>query len=252
MECVNYNLNDKQLVIEYVFQDIKNAKKAGNILKHNKTTNKRAILKIIEILSMTPNNFKEFVSQQLTIYHNGQQITTQNLMICAIYANLHKLDINKIIDLQLNKVEVKKSNVHGNGVFATQQIAKCEVVTLYPFHVIFKNGYDKYKFAKNINPVPYNQFNGYKYTTDDKHLTIAGLPNIHDNPTYLGHILNDYCNSSCETFYREQTLLGSNCIFQDIVDLNNKCIYVAVITIADIGVGEELFVSYGNEYWKTM
>ena len=44
--------------------------------------------------------------------------------------------LSSIFQFELNKVELKKSKIHGYGVFATKNISKDELITFYPGDIV--------------------------------------------------------------------------------------------------------------------
>lgn len=165
----------------------------------------------------------------------------------------------------LDNVVIKESNVHGKGVFAKKDIKKGQIVTLYPGDIAIYlpegNNGDKtlsYNFfsdrmssraeeGKNY----YLDMSRYSCSIDSKHI-ISGCPDFTDNPSYLGHMINDrfVCDHDKITpeIYFELSLKKTNSMFVPIADN----IQVAVVARRDIKAGEEIFVSYGVQYWNIM
>lgn len=177
--------------------------------------------------------------------------------------------INKIDELRvklmtsmsfktLNKVEVRKSNIHGNGVFAKQDIKKNEIVTFYPVDILqlylsddeqigfFSDRYLK-KFGKDIN-----RSNLYKYSCNNKNI-ILGEPSFIDNNNYIGHIINDVAtHDKTKSSIKKYKKLSNkaNCGFYNLLEYNELCI--PVIVEKDIKKDEELLISYGVPYWNNI
>lgn len=165
-----------------------------------------------------------------------------------------------------NKVELKPSTTHGRGVFAKQDIKQGEIITLYPADIIVqyplgRSNNKSMATARVSNRMPesihteekavkeYLQQWQYKFEID-KNYSIVGHPDHTDNPTYLGHMIND--RFSCDfnkitpAMYIQLSLAKANAQFQSI---DGVCI-VAVAT-KDISSGEEVYVSYGPSFWET-
>lgn len=158
-----------------------------------------------------------------------------------------------------NVIEVKKSKISGRGVFATNEIKKGMVITLYPVHIITKNGVGAYLPNYEKEHLKYTPTirDKYKFTIDSN-WDIYGFPEIIKSP-YIGHIINDSYDNVSElsnlknindvgmTLFRYllKSKANSNCVF-----VKSKCkYYVYVKTTKDIQIGEELLASYGPIYW---
>lgn len=157
-----------------------------------------------------------------------------------------------------NCLEVKKSNIHGNGVFANRDIPAGMVVTMYPEHGIIENG--------NIYVMePYKQYytdhvniDDYKISMNDRYF-IYGIPKLQDN--YLvGHLINDSYPYVNETKYLEKQAFGKMLEKYFInTSARNNCVFVKQLgivyikTTKPIKAGQELLTYYGLGYWcKTL
>ena len=168
------------------------------------------------------------------------------------------------LGLNLNKVHVKESNIHGNGLFAKTNIKQGEIITIYPCDILAyypeKNREDKehvvaYIFCDELqdNQEAKNLFHDNKKFYKDYQLVInesysaIGLPEITNNPSYLGHLCNDGARGhslSDKKIYETVSVLKSNAYFKNICD----CMMV-VVAIKDINENEEILVTYGHGYW---
>ena len=66
-------------------------------------------------------NQNDFTNIMLNLITDNR-ITPDWLLTIANYAKINKININEMINLSLNSVEIKNSQIHGNGVFATKNI----------------------------------------------------------------------------------------------------------------------------------
>lgn len=190
-------------------------------------------------------NQNDFTNIMLNLITDNR-ITPDWLLIIANYDKINKTNIKQIINL--NSVEIKNSQIHGNGVFATKNICVNEVITLYPFHLTLNNEGSIVVNNTNLGVISSNDYDRYIYRISND-LMIAGLPQIKNNMTYVGHMINDNSNSKFKASYEREAFEKSNCSFVKIIDYTNECVFVVVVAITDIQIGEELFVPYGHEYW---
>ena len=184
-----------------------------------------------------------------------------------------KVDENKVAMLsfmfppmKVFNVEVRTSVRHGCGVFATQDIPKGSIATLYaPDIVLFLPNGDREKeghiiipnlstrMAKHITleeACRYSDdFENYIVDVDDNY-SLLGSSDFIEDPSYLGHMVNDSFMYNPKTMkpelYTALTNRKSNCLFRNIGD---ECA-VAVIARRDIKMGEELLVTYGIDFWE--
>jgi hypothetical protein len=165
------------------------------------------------------------------------------------------------IPFKLNKVEARPSPVHGTGVFATQDINKGELATLYPGDAVLDVvGHGKAKVATSdrlldfcdnslpkLKEILKNQ-REYRCNVTET-VGIYGFPGFAEDPTYLGHMINDGAKASKDPrsipIYMAVTKKKSNCKFHMCV----KNRHVAILATRDVSKGRELFISYGWAYW---
>ncbi len=170
------------------------------------------------------------------------------------------------LPLKLNKCQVRKSLVHNNGVFATQNIKKLELITLYPADIVkiypdgrgTTKGLVKYGYYNRTSmPKEYHiidredarlqLLHHYDFELNPK-VSIIGHPKIIDNPAYLGHMINDSCNNGKDEAEYNKSLQNSNVVAKPIYDYK----YIVIIASRNIQAGEELFLSYGFKYWRDL
>lgn len=157
-------------------------------------------------------------------------------------------------DFNLENADVRPSTIHGNGIFASNDIKKNTVITLYSADMLetvknkkakvweYEHSYSDEDKDLNIKPEDYD---GYIFQVN-KLTSVGGNLNNISNRSYIGHILNDISAPStlqAELEYSKGT--GYNCMFQNVLDC-----HIAIIATRDIKKDEELFISYGVEYWK--
>lgn len=173
----------------------------------------------------------------------------------------------KMLDthIPLDKVYVDDSPVHGKGVFAKVKINKGELITIYPAHyVILKSNGDgpgkigviNSDLADRKSIILTNEVRRCYSFSVDKYYDICGHPSIIDNPTFLGHMINDgargHCNKSNynlldEKLYYKVSISLSNADFEDVGGL---C--VAIVATKMIDINEEILLTYTYKYWMSI
>lgn len=94
--------------------------------------------------------------------------------------------------------------------------------------------------------VLFNQFVDY----DSDEYIVLGLPELYDDPAYMGHFCNDGAALGLEkggvdvAAYILASDARKNAAHTDIVGL-----HMATVAIRAIRKGEEVLVSYGPDYW---
>ena len=205
----------------------------------------------------------EVESYMIDMYLSNCKEETEN--------NKKKYIINSLslnLPFQLDKIDLKKSNIHGFGCFAKTKIFKGELITFFPADVIeYKPDGDKIinnkktyifssmRFEKTNGKVKHNEFNRKKYRDlnysyqIDEFYKIYSTSYFNSDPNYLGHFINDGAKSNSSN--------KSNDIYNKISDLKSNCKYynfennlhIAIISTRDIEIGEELLITYGCNYW---
>jgi SET domain-containing protein len=160
------------------------------------------------------------------------------------------------------------SVVHGRGVFTTNNIKSGSLLTLYPADIVCYrpdgNPFSKKSLVKLVSserliekmgvdycfPEHYHKLKDYGYLIN-KHYSIMGDPTFDQDPLYLGHFINDRftCDASQKSkeLYLKLSPVRANCTFKVI----RENLHVVIIAIKDIKKGEELFMSYGTNYWES-
>jgi hypothetical protein len=167
-----------------------------------------------------------------------------------------KYNLNVQVFESRDVTNVRKSHVRqsGNGLFAAHDLPRCSVVTEYVGRV---ENTIKYESNSISNPDRFNQASSEHYWWDMEASDIGvDSYNFNHEPLGRGHMLND--PRSVELW---------NCIVSEVdtedpeyegylwptpintgVDSNNRRLFV--ISKRYISKGEELFHSYGKDYWR--
>jgi len=172
--------------------------------------------------------------------------------------------LSEILPFGLDKVELKKSLIHGLGVFAKQNIIKDEIITFYPgdfveYHpnedshlpnhltILYRSKRFENKFG-TVTDAKYRD-NDYAFEVNSFY-GIIGCNHFTDDPNYLGHFINDGAKTNSteksNEIYLQISNLKRNCKFHIIKDL-----HVAIVATKNINIGEELFITYGLNYWHS-
>jgi SET domain len=193
--------------------------------------------------------------------------------------------------LPLRHCRVSESTIPkaGRGVFCTRDVKAGETITLYPgdallqwrdrHHVAEDRGLSvlfgthipeearraaldanasvgpEYIFMRNIRDA-----RNYEVRISDTVSLIGDPWRCHD-PAYLGHMINDFFtvaynetvdgsndDDKVERQYNIKSIAASNC--QIVVGIPDGC-HVEIVATRDIAMGEECFLSYGVDYWRT-
>ena len=153
----------------------------------------------------------------------------------------------------LNRTFVGTSSVAGRGLFALEDVSQGEVLTCYPGDALVEFSDEGESVHWDHVPVQIeNALDGinqeYMLYAASDNWGIVALPELDEDPAYLGHFANDGAraptNSAELASYVIDSNEMSNAMHQDLLD----CHMVTVAT-RDIRRGEEIFVTYGPEYW---
>ena len=183
--------------------------------------------------------------------------------LCEVDNKTYDVEIAKInclrlisCGIELNKVEVKQSIIHGKGVFAKVDISIDELITFYPGDIVdyYPNGEVYPSVVLTWNSKRLGKKETYDYHTYacsiDKNYEIIGDPEFED-PSYLGHLINDAGNhdsteKSIEE-YDDFNIFKTNCEFH----CCKENLHMAIKAIKNIKEGEELLIQYGSGYWSS-
>ena len=137
------------------------------------------------------------------------------------------------------KVEVRKSNIHGLGVFATEDIKKGEDVTRY-------GGFLLCEQCCNRNIKDSSKYKRYVLGTEKGFL--CGKTN--ENETDIGHYINDVFKPTIIQSEDPMDYLHTMIEYYTKAHEEANCFLAETCKARrDIKKGEELTVSYGYLYW---
>ncbi len=196
------------------------------------------------------NNYKK------NIKTDKSSLSNKTTYIDSLRINL----MTKSLFSDLDIAEVRKSEIHGNGVFAKRDIKINEIITFYPAHILqlyigndesilaFSNKIKEKYGNDSINHIN----NHYRYSCNNRN-ELIGDPTINDNSNYLGHIINDSImhnkTKKSRKLYNKLSNTQANCDFNN---LEPYYLYIPIISKKFIKKDEELYVSYGVQYWDNI
>lgn len=156
----------------------------------------------------------------------------------------------------LNKVRVLPSSVHGNGVFASVNIKKGDVITMYPADYVTAKPSDDlekrwYKTSgESITQTECEMMFLYLALVENTIFQIAGDPDKYSAAS-CGHLINDGASLDKPNFTREdmnaylaKSWCSQNCTFVPIAGCA-----VAVVATKPIPKDSEVFAAYGVSFW---
>ena len=170
----------------------------------------------------------------------------------------------RLENLTLNRCHVGPSTIPnaGQGLFASRDILKDEIITLYPGDALLAwnkavgdfSGDVSVLFGKHVTNkdaarVISDDARNYEVKIDHYQSLVADPSLVHD-AAYLAHLMND--GAACledslvaRSAYSQQTVNRYNAV---LVPIGEGCHYAAVAA-KDIAAHQEVFVSYGEGYW---
>lgn len=151
-------------------------------------------------------------------------------------------------------VELRRSPIHGQGVFTTHPVRKGEYLTLFHVGAMMVDGVPSVEISQFLpEPFWFREELVRQYGTKllpDAPIIVAGHPLFHEDRCCIGHMINDGGFDCVDVlfvpeFYEERVARTCNC---KIVLLNN--LVLMVVATKDIpDVGTELLMGYGADYW---
>ena len=211
--------------------------------------NAKTVDKMDVIDQLYGNNYKKYMIKDKSTLTNKSTVIDSLRIKIMMKPSFNDLDI----------VEIKKSKIHNNGVFAKRDIQIDEIITLYPVDILqlyvgndesILNFSKRYKEKNGMVVNDINQY--YKYHCDNRNI-IIGDPAFIDNTNYLGHMINDGMkhdkSNKSRKLYKKLSEKKANCEFNNIPPYQ---LYVPVVAAKNIKKDEELFVSYGIQYWDNI
>lgn len=143
-------------------------------------------------------------------------------------------------------IEVKLSEIHGYGLFATRDISIGSIITMYPPHCVVD--------IKNKEAV----FQNNEFVPDKDYKFNLGMIQLFGDPkqlnfkTQLGHMIND---SNCIITNSEDKSELKNLIVRYLLTNQNNAKFINdsdilyIVSTKNIKCGEEILSSYGPMYW---
>ena len=165
----------------------------------------------------------------------------------------------------LPKCELRDSPGKGKGVFMLEPVKKGRYVTVYPSHVVFRccvdlnedvNGteqeFDTIGHMRGVE-ITDEKFAKYSLGAKYKNLLIMGDPS-YCRPRALGHMINDKARSKNvkdEGIYTNISTRGQNVTPETLfIEEDESLPVIFMKATRDIEANEELFYSYGLNYWR--
>lgn len=153
---------------------------------------------------------------------------------------------------------VRKSNIHGMGVFATKAYNKRDKLCVYPKHFMLTNNC---KSISGLIPRPENitdeelQDYALKYciTTINDGINYGAIPSVYDDEN-CGHLINDAKPLNFNDVASVHSMVKKCKLYENSRDLCN-CEFIVknneihIVATKDINEGDELLVHYGIPYW---
>ena len=203
--------------------------------------------KYLEVLASTSPDTVEGVRGIINVTLEMRETMVMSDRMEAVRCFYASRNMGKVL---LDKCKVLPSPVHGNGVFATRDIAVNEVITLYPCDIVTEVVSKGIKYHIPLgHPFFKSKTDCERYSYFDRGLmtlALVGDPLQTDNPTFLGHMCNDKskCGSELDT---RSYLLNSHSSNASFTLFDKE--FVAIVAKRSISNGEEIFVTYGVDYW---
>jgi len=162
-------------------------------------------------------------------------------------------------------IELRESSIHGDGVFALQNIPRFTLVTFYPadiaqctphvdkHHVCstFSRRFQSLYTDDSTAKMRFNDLNKTRaYAMQiDKLISIHADPVFKDDVCYLGHFVNDRFKPDgakiTPAVYLQLSEKKANCAYH----MFPEGLHVGIVTTREIHGNEELFATYGIDYW---
>lgn len=219
-------------------------------------------LKISEIYEKNCSQEKEMLDfyRKVTVLAilSGNSEYMSRPLIDKLLINCRMAPFDKINCLS---IEVRPSNLHGHGVFATNKINAGTIISFYPVDGYNEDNSLNYKVADNWVHVDGANMENHSCTLNEN-LKIVADPNRTENKMLLGHMFNDSVGNTFKGEVKNAlTALTTheieNGIYEYYIRSNNNCklkineLYgiIYIITTSDIEKDEELTFSYSPLYW---
>jgi len=220
-----------------------------SLLRHASSNDNNSESEKMDTFSSVSNKLQQYVDDRKKDKKEEEDIIRMFLLY------------TRLTNLVLNRTFVKTSTIHDRGLFAKFDCRKGDVLTCYPgdaliiipdeeeeeWTILWGNHVDT-ATQKKLN-VKEDLLGYIVHAKND--VGILGLPSLDEDSSYLGHFAND---GAVNIPYDEMDLASymieseekANAMHKDIY---NECHMVTVAT-RDIKAGEEIFVTYGPDYWS--
>lgn len=164
----------------------------------------------------------------------------------------------RVSNLHLNRTHIATSTVPGagRGLFASCDCKQGDLLTCYPGDALVIIPDDEPEWTvlwgnhvSNPEAHDIDKLVGYMVHAYDDY-GVVGLPSSDDNPAYLGHFANDGCVEipTCEADLAPYTIESNHVANAMHDDLDQS--HMVTTATRDIFQGEEIFVTYGPDYWS--
>jgi hypothetical protein len=150
-----------------------------------------------------------------------------------------------------NMIEIRKSQIHGNGVFTRCNIDKGTILTFYPAHAYRLIGTSENKIHC-VGRETFDVTDDYKFNT--REIEIFGNPKKINDTLLLGHMIND-SSTICLNKSITSGIEIKNSVARYLLNSNNNCSakayknIVYIVADKDIPINTELCMSYTFGYW---
>lgn len=182
-------------------------------------------------------------------------ITDEIYQIISFYRDVYK----RMIDF--NRVYIKKSRIHGRGVFALKPIKKGDIITFYfPYLVEYIHKFEEEEGFVITPIISRRKFGGKIEELDNLRKSAIRLSNdavmIGDDEYYgdtrfVGHMVNDPCDFRSGLItsadYESEIKAKSNAT---LIRYNEDVRFIYLVANRDIVKDEEILVPYGCNYWE--
>lgn len=167
----------------------------------------------------------------------------------------------RLIDLK--KAYVKKSNVHGKGVFVSSNLKRGDIITFYFPYFLEYMYEDKENKEEAFTIVPIISRRDFQSNMDEldnlrrgtiklsDRMMMIGDNEYYGDNRFLGHMVNDPCDFTCEIVttveYERQITEKSNAA---LVTYSKDARFMYLVATKDIPADTEVLVPYGCRYWE--
>lgn len=168
---------------------------------------------------------------------------------------------SRLIDLK--KAYVKKSRIHGNGVFVSSNMKRGDIITFYfPYFIeyIYEDEENKKEAFTVVPIISRREFNSNTDELDNLRrgtirmsntMMMVGDDQYYGDNRFLGHIVNDPCDFTSEIVttveYERQITEKANAA---LIRYDKDSRFIYLVATKDINKDSEVLVPYGCRYWE--